>query len=154
MDRALYEWIVQSHLKRRFGGVYYYRNSYEIDVIAGNLKIGKYLEFLAKRNTKRKMNLKIFKVKILGFLHNYRCKKEENNIINTNFFLVTHLFLILYHILLLCILLLLNITMLLLIRLFQKNIVKNFYDKYIYTVILIKSLSTYSAYKSIKVINL
>jgi len=30
---------VQSHLKRRFGEVYYYRNSYEIDVIAGNLKI-------------------------------------------------------------------------------------------------------------------
>ena len=36
---ALYEWIVQSHLKRRFGEVYYYRNNYEIDVIAGNLKI-------------------------------------------------------------------------------------------------------------------
>jgi len=54
LDSALYEWIVQSHLKRRFGGVYYYRNSLEIDVIAGNLKIGKYLEFLAKRNTKEK----------------------------------------------------------------------------------------------------
>jgi predicted AAA+ superfamily ATPase len=39
LDSALYEWIVQSHLKRRFGEVYYYRNSYEIDVIAGNLKI-------------------------------------------------------------------------------------------------------------------
>jgi len=35
----LYEWIVQSHLKRRFGEVYYYRNNYEIDAIAGNLKI-------------------------------------------------------------------------------------------------------------------
>jgi predicted AAA+ superfamily ATPase len=30
---------VQSHLKRKFGEVFYYRNSYEIDVIAGNLKI-------------------------------------------------------------------------------------------------------------------
>jgi len=30
---------VQSHLKRGFGEVYYYRNSYEIDVILGNLKI-------------------------------------------------------------------------------------------------------------------
>ena len=38
-DSALYEWIVQSHLKRRFGEVYYYRNSYEIDVIANDLKI-------------------------------------------------------------------------------------------------------------------
>ena len=39
LDNALYEWIVRSHLKRRFGEVYYYKNSYEIDVIAGNLKI-------------------------------------------------------------------------------------------------------------------
>jgi len=39
LNSTLYEWIVQSHLKRRFGEVYYYRNSYEIDVIAGNLKI-------------------------------------------------------------------------------------------------------------------
>jgi len=39
LDSSLYEWIVQSHLKRRFGEIYYYRNSYEIDVIAGNLKI-------------------------------------------------------------------------------------------------------------------
>jgi len=39
LDSVLYEWIVQSHLKKRFGEVYYYRNSYEIDVIAGNLKI-------------------------------------------------------------------------------------------------------------------
>ena len=39
LDSALYEWIVQSHLKRKFEDVYYYRNSYEIDVIADNLKI-------------------------------------------------------------------------------------------------------------------
>jgi predicted AAA+ superfamily ATPase len=39
LDSAFNEWIVQSHLKRRFGEVYYYRNNYEIDVIAGNLKI-------------------------------------------------------------------------------------------------------------------
>ena len=39
LDSVLYEWIVQSHLKRRFGEVYYYRNNYEIDAIVGNLKI-------------------------------------------------------------------------------------------------------------------
>jgi len=39
LESALFEWIVQSHLKRRFGEVYYYRNSYEIDVIANDLKI-------------------------------------------------------------------------------------------------------------------
>ncbi|MFP3167303.1 MAG: ATP-binding protein [Candidatus Nanopusillus sp.] len=39
LESALYEWIVQSHLKRRFREVYYYRNSYEIDVIANDLKI-------------------------------------------------------------------------------------------------------------------
>jgi len=39
LESSLYEWIVQSHLKRRFGEVYYYRNSYEIDVIVSNLKI-------------------------------------------------------------------------------------------------------------------
>ena len=36
---ALYEWVVQEHLYRRFGEVYYYRNSYEIDAIAGELKV-------------------------------------------------------------------------------------------------------------------
>jgi len=35
----LYEWMVQEHLYRRFDEVYYYRNRYEIDCIAGNLKI-------------------------------------------------------------------------------------------------------------------
>ena len=35
----LYEWIVQEHLYRRFGEIYYYRNKYEIDCLAGNLKI-------------------------------------------------------------------------------------------------------------------
>ena len=39
---------MQSHLKRRFGEVYYYRNSYERDVIAGNLKI----EIKSKRASK------------------------------------------------------------------------------------------------------
>ncbi|RLE58910.1 MAG: ATP-binding protein [Thermoprotei archaeon] len=36
---ALYEWIVQSHLLRRYGSVYYFRNRYEVDCIADNLKI-------------------------------------------------------------------------------------------------------------------
>ena len=38
-EDALYEWIVQEHLYRRFGKVYYYRNSYEIDAISGELKV-------------------------------------------------------------------------------------------------------------------
>ena len=39
LESALYEWIVQSHLMRRYGEVYYYRNRYEIDCIADDLKI-------------------------------------------------------------------------------------------------------------------
>ncbi len=35
----LYEWIVQEHLLRKFGEIYYYRNRYEIDCIAGDLKV-------------------------------------------------------------------------------------------------------------------
>ena len=46
LESAFYEWIVQSHLWRRYGNrIYYYRNAYEIDCIADNLfievKIGK-----------------------------------------------------------------------------------------------------------------
>ena len=36
---ALYEWVVQSHLSRKFGEVFYFRNSYEIDCMAADLKI-------------------------------------------------------------------------------------------------------------------
>jgi predicted AAA+ superfamily ATPase len=39
LESALYEWIVQSHLLRKFGNVYYYRNSFEIDCIADSLKV-------------------------------------------------------------------------------------------------------------------
>ncbi|WP_297474738.1 ATP-binding protein [Thermococcus sp.] len=40
IDRAvLYEWLVQEHLYRKFREVFYYRNSYEVDAIAGNLKV-------------------------------------------------------------------------------------------------------------------
>ena len=39
LESALFESIVQEHLLRRFGEVYYYRNDYEIDCIAGNMKI-------------------------------------------------------------------------------------------------------------------
>jgi len=35
----LYENVVQEHMLRKFGEVYYYRNKYEIDCIAGNMKI-------------------------------------------------------------------------------------------------------------------
>ncbi len=38
-EDALYEWVVQEHLYRKFGEVFYYRNSYEVDAIAGDLKI-------------------------------------------------------------------------------------------------------------------
>jgi len=39
LQSALYEGVVQEHLLRKYGEVYYYRNSYEIDCIANNLKI-------------------------------------------------------------------------------------------------------------------
>lgn len=39
LESALYEWLVQSHLLRKFGNVYYYRNSFEIDCIADSLKV-------------------------------------------------------------------------------------------------------------------
>jgi predicted AAA+ superfamily ATPase len=35
----LYEFIVQEHLFRKFKEIFYYRNAYEIDCIAGNLKV-------------------------------------------------------------------------------------------------------------------
>ena len=38
-EDALYEWIVQEHLYRRFGEIYYYRNGYEVDAIAGGMRI-------------------------------------------------------------------------------------------------------------------
>lgn len=39
LDATLYENIVQEHLFRRFGEVYYYRDSFEIDCLAGDLKV-------------------------------------------------------------------------------------------------------------------
>ncbi len=39
LESALYEHIVQEHLFRKFGEIYYYRNKYEIDCIAGNMKV-------------------------------------------------------------------------------------------------------------------
>ena len=39
LESAFYEWIVQSHLQRKFGSVYYYRNKFEIDCVAENLKV-------------------------------------------------------------------------------------------------------------------
>jgi predicted AAA+ superfamily ATPase len=35
----LFEFIVQEHLFRKFKEIYYYKNAYEIDCIAGNLKV-------------------------------------------------------------------------------------------------------------------
>jgi len=39
LESALYEAVVQEHLLRKFGEVYYYRNRYEIDCIASELAI-------------------------------------------------------------------------------------------------------------------
>jgi predicted AAA+ superfamily ATPase len=39
LESAFFEWIVQSHLQRKFGEVYYYKNNFEIDCIANNLRI-------------------------------------------------------------------------------------------------------------------
>ena len=39
LESALYEHIVQEHLFRKFGEIFYYRNGYEIDCIAGDLKV-------------------------------------------------------------------------------------------------------------------
>jgi len=39
VESAIYENIVQDHLYRKFGEVYYYRNKYEIDAVAGDLRI-------------------------------------------------------------------------------------------------------------------
>jgi len=39
LEGALMEGILQEHLYRRFGEVYYYKNHYEIDVISGGLKV-------------------------------------------------------------------------------------------------------------------
>jgi hypothetical protein len=39
LESALCEWVVQAHLLRKFGEVFYYRDSYEIDCVADDLKI-------------------------------------------------------------------------------------------------------------------
>ena len=39
LESALYEWVLQEHLFRRYGSVYYWRNSHEVDAIAGGLKV-------------------------------------------------------------------------------------------------------------------
>jgi len=39
LDSALFEGVIQEHLLRKFGEIYYYRNHYEIDCIAGKLKV-------------------------------------------------------------------------------------------------------------------
>ncbi|BBL45521.1 AAA+ superfamily ATPase [Nanobdella aerobiophila] len=39
LESALYENIVQEHLYRKYGEIYYYKNSYEVDCISNNLKV-------------------------------------------------------------------------------------------------------------------
>ncbi len=39
LESALYEWVVQEHVYREYGRVFYYRNGYEIDVVADGLKV-------------------------------------------------------------------------------------------------------------------
>ncbi len=38
-EEVLYEWLVQEHLYRKFGEVYYFKNNYEVDAIADNMKV-------------------------------------------------------------------------------------------------------------------
>ena len=38
-EAALLEWVVQEHAYRRFGEVYFWRNGYEVDVIAGRCRV-------------------------------------------------------------------------------------------------------------------
>jgi predicted AAA+ superfamily ATPase len=39
LESALYEWVIQAHLARKYGEVYYWKNKYEIDCIANDLKV-------------------------------------------------------------------------------------------------------------------
>lgn len=39
LESAFYEWLVQAHLLRRYGSVSYFRDGFEIDCIAGDLKV-------------------------------------------------------------------------------------------------------------------
>lgn len=39
LESAFYEWLVQSHLLRKFGSVFYFRNRFEIDCIADDLRV-------------------------------------------------------------------------------------------------------------------
>ncbi len=39
LESAIYEHVVQEHVYRRYSEVYYYRNAYEIDVVADTLKV-------------------------------------------------------------------------------------------------------------------
>ncbi|MDK2371995.1 MAG: ATP-binding protein [Candidatus Korarchaeota archaeon] len=39
LPSAVYEWVVQEHLLRRFGRVYYWRDGYEVDAVAGGLRV-------------------------------------------------------------------------------------------------------------------
>jgi len=39
LESALYEQIVQEHMFRKYGKVYYYRNAYEIDVVVDSLRV-------------------------------------------------------------------------------------------------------------------
>jgi len=39
LESAIFENIVQEHVYRKFGEIYYFKNTYEIDIIASNLKI-------------------------------------------------------------------------------------------------------------------
>ena len=39
LEASLYEWVIQAHGVRRFGEVFYYRNTYEVDCIFGGLAL-------------------------------------------------------------------------------------------------------------------
>ena len=39
LESAKYEWVVQEHLYRKFNEIWYFKNSFEIDCIANNMKV-------------------------------------------------------------------------------------------------------------------
>ncbi len=81
-EEILLEWVVQEHLLRKFGEIYYYKNNYEIDCIAGDLRIE------IKKKAKRKHSSKAMlldKDSIPEFLLNLFSEKNQKVITRFSF---------------------------------------------------------------------
>ena len=66
-EEVLLEWVVQEHVYRKYNEVYYYKNSYEIDVVVKDLKI----EIKRTKLPRKKRILFLNKEKIPEFLFNF-----------------------------------------------------------------------------------